>query len=324
MFKNVLNKTKEAARSVVTEVEAEPEVIQNSKASLKNMKWSLKLLIQLARGYYLASDKQVTQGAALAGIFQKFGEQCSHSNYTVNQTMPLSVSLMEVGEGVKQSSIYFQQYTQIFCDKMALQLENLYKQHVKKVSNLAKQQEEIRIKYNSANNGLKSAQKNNTTGTKLAEKTTEYETSKSHYETVSANLVQAVKEMVEYVQKEVALAIKQFVQEQQLMVQECIKMWISAENKLFSNESPAITGQQYQQPPPTSYENSPVNLDKLSIHETSPPPQPYGGEQQYQPQQDQYYQPEPSAPPPVDEYQPPQQTSPNPFDQEDSNPFDLR
>jgi len=319
MFKNVLAKTKEAARSVVTEVEAEPDVIQNSKASLKNMKWSLKLLIQLARGYYLASDKQVSQGAALSGIFQKFGEQISHSNYTVNQTMPLSVSLMEVGEGVKQSSIYFQQYTQIFCDKMALQLENLYKQHVKKVSNLAKQQEEIRIKYNSANNALKSAQKSNVTGTKLAEKTTEYETSKSHYETVSANLVQAVKEMVEYVQKEVAIAIKQFVQEQQLMVQECIKMWINAENKLFINESPVHTGQPPQQP--TSYDNSPVSLDKLSIHETSPPPQPYGG------QQDQYYQPEPSAPPPInttDEYQPPQQTSPNPFDQEDQNPFDLR
>ncbi|EGC31292.1 hypothetical protein DICPUDRAFT_156864 [Dictyostelium purpureum] len=322
MFKNLVNKTKSAVQEATMEMEKEPDHVENAKAQLKNMKWSIKLLIQLARGYYLSSDKQVQQGTAFSQILARFSEKISHTNFIINQTLPLSDSLREVGEGIKSSSIYFQQYTQQFSDRFAIQIETLYKEHVKKVADLCKQQDEVRLKYNSANHHLKSAQKSNQTGTKLAERTTEYENTKAHYDQISANLCVATQDMVQYVQKEVALLMKSFVAEQQLLVDECIKMWINAEAKLFNSQSPTTEGFQTT--------HNPVNLSKLSLDEqiVSPPPPQQSYEQISSPPSDyssshsdfssqhQQYQ---------QEYQPPQQqqqeqTSPNPFD--DRNPFD--
>ncbi|KAM9965184.1 hypothetical protein ACTFIW_004991 [Dictyostelium discoideum] len=346
MFKkglDVLSKTKNAAVSSMTELETESDEIQNAKVALKNMKWSIKLLIQLAKNYFATSDKQVQQGTAFSVILQRFSEKISHTNYIINQTLPLSDSLREVGEGIKNSSTYFQQYTQIFCDKFATNIEALYVGHVKKVATLEKQQEESRIKYNNALNYLKSTQKSGHTGTKLAEKTTEYENAKAYYEQISLNLVSATNDMVNYVQREVAVQMKQFVAEQQLMVQECIKMWVVAENKLFNSQSPVNTTTSTTSPNTYGdYNNNAntVNLSKLSLDkEEEQPPQPYQPPQQHSPPQQTFHQSPPTdfssqhqqysfdQSSPQETYQPPQQQqqpegqkSPNPFD--DKNPFD--
>ncbi|KAN0036289.1 hypothetical protein ACTA71_010444 [Dictyostelium dimigraforme] len=336
MFKkglDVLSKTKNAAVSSMTELEKESDEVENVKVALKNMKWSIKLLIQLSKGYYTTSDKQVQQGTAFSTILQRFSEKISHTNYIINQTLPLSESLREVGEGIKNSSTYFQQYTQIFCDKFATNIESLYTNHVKKVATLEKQQEESRIKYNNALNFLKSSQKSGHTGTKLAEKTTEYENAKAYYEQISLNLVSATNDMVNYVQREIAVQMKQFVAEQQLMVQECIKMWVNAENKLFTSQSPVNTT---TSPNTYDYNNTnntnTVNLSKLSLDkegDQSPPHQQPPQQTFYQSpptdfsSQHQQYSYDQSSPP--ETYQPPHQQpegqkSPNPFD--DKNPFD--
>ncbi|KAN0025843.1 hypothetical protein ACTFIU_001603 [Dictyostelium citrinum] len=341
MFKkglDVLSKTKNAAVSSMTELEKESDEIENVKVALKNMKWSIKLLIQLAKGYYTTSDKQVQQGTAFSAILQRFSEKISHTNYIINQTLPLSESLREVGEGIKNSSTYFQQYTQIFCDKFATNIEALYTNHVKKVAALEKQQEESRIKYNNALNFLKSTQKSGHTGTKLAEKTTEYENAKAYYEQISLNLVSATNDMVNYVQREVAIQMKQFVAEQQLMVQECIKMWVNAENKLFTSQSPVNTTTSPNTHGDYNNNANTVNLSKLSLDkEEQHPPQPYQPQEQQQPPQQTFYQSPPTdfssqhqqysfdQSSPQETYQPPQQQpegqkSPNPFD--DKNPFD--
>ncbi|KAN0003478.1 hypothetical protein ACTFIZ_009623 [Dictyostelium cf. discoideum] len=337
MFKkglDVLSKTKNAAVSSMTELETESDEVQNVKVALKNMKWSIKLLIQLSKNYFTTSDKQVQQGTAFSAILQRFSEKISHTNYIINQTLPLSDSLREVSEGIKNSSTYFQQYTQIFCDKFATNIEALYVGHVKKVATLEKQQEESRIKYNNALNYLKSTQKSGHTGTKLAEKTTEYENAKAYYEQISLNLVSATNDMVNYVQREVAIQMKQFVAEQQLMVQECIKMWVIAENKLFNSQSPVNTT---TTSPNTFGDNNAntVNLSKLSLDKEEQPPQPYQPPQTFHQSpptdfssQHQQYSFDQSSP--QETYQPPQQQqqqqqtegqkSPNPFD--DKNPFD--
>lgn len=41
----------------MTELETESDEVQNAKVALKNMKWSIKLLIQLAKNYFATSGK---------------------------------------------------------------------------------------------------------------------------------------------------------------------------------------------------------------------------------------------------------------------------
>ncbi|EGG13523.1 hypothetical protein DFA_11284 [Cavenderia fasciculata] len=311
MFKkglDVLKQTKEAVKEGFVENPDEEEHITNAKINLKNMKWSLKLLTELSRSYYLTSDKQVQQGNGLATILNRFGEKTSHTNYTENQTVPLSTSLKEVAAGINDTSLLFQQYTQLFADRLATQITALYEGEVKKTINAEKGQEELRAKFNVAASNLRSAQKSNK---QVAERQSEYDNAKSLYDQSSANFVQLVFDTIQYVQKEVALSMKQFVQDQTRFIQEGIRVWTDAENKIFGVESPAAasTPQQYQQQyeqqqlqqHQTTFSLEPVSLSKLTIDESSPPYQPPAGDT------------------PSPQYHSPS-GEPNPFD--DANPFE--
>eukprot|EP01133_Synstelium_polycarpum_P008038 gene8038-9442_t len=316
MFKkglDVLNKTKDAAKASIVEQPDETENIQTAKASIKNMKWTCKYLIELSRTYYSNSDKQVQHGNTFSGVLSRFGEKTSHTNYIANQTVPLSVALREVGACVKDSSLLFQQYTQVFCDRLANQITALYEGSVKKVVTLEKQQEEIRNKFNLAASNLKSAQKNNK---QVTERQAEYDNAKAIYDQTSANLEAQVLEMVTYVQREVAVALKQFVNDQKRFIEEGIRMWTEAENKIFGVESPQPNtnnnnnNNNYSSAP--TYTPPAVDLNKLSLQEPSPehnqsPPAEYHSP----PHQEQEHYAVGQTPP---------QQQANPFD--DVNPFE--
>ncbi|EFA83920.1 hypothetical protein PPL_02990 [Heterostelium album PN500] len=308
MFKkglDVLNKTKEAAKASIVELVEEPENVVTAKNQIKNMKWNLKLLIELSRNYYMASDKQVQQGNGLAQILQRFGEKTSHTNYISNQTVPLSVSLLEVGGAIKDSQLLFQQYNQQFYDRLANQLTALYEGSVKKVIAFEKQQEDVRAKYSATVYNLKNAQKS---GQKLQERQAEHDQSKALYDQSTMNLEQMTVEMVTTTQREVAAALKQFVQDQKRFIEEGIRMWTEAEGKIFGVESPAaVTPQQHH-----SFEQQPaVSLEKLNLHEHQDP-QPFEATSP----QDHYQN---TSSPPPETYVAPNNDA-NPFD--DHNPFE--
>ncbi|GAM24952.1 hypothetical protein SAMD00019534_081270 [Acytostelium subglobosum LB1] len=259
MFKkglDVLNKTKEAAKASIVDLVEETEEVNNAKGQIKNMKWCLKLLTELSKNYCVHSDKQVQQGQALAQIFTKFGDKTSHTNYISNLTVPLSVSLMQVGSGVQDGSLLFQQYSVGFYDRLGNQLTALYEGAVKKVIALEKEQEEVRAKYSAAVYNLKSAQKS---GKHVSEKQDEHDVSKGGYDQISNRLVSETKDMVKTVQLEVALSLKQFVQDQRRFAEEGIRRWTEAEDKIFGVESPVAT----------SSDPSAVSLEKLTVQDSS-------------------------------------------------------
>ncbi|GAM28608.1 hypothetical protein SAMD00019534_117840 [Acytostelium subglobosum LB1] len=307
MFKKVLD----SAKASIVELVEEPEDINVARAQIKNMKWSIKLLIENSKNYCLFGDKSFQQATALANIMGRFGEKTSHTNYISNQTVPLSVSLMEVGSCVKDSALLFQQYNIGFYDRLHNQLMAIYAGNVKKVIATETQHDDMRSKFSAAVYNLKHAQKS---GKQVSEKQAEHDTQKMLYDQSCANLLSQVHEMVRFVQREVAVALRQFVVEQKRFIDEGIRMWMAAEGKIFGVESPTFSSQHSGLEPPQPYQ-PPITLDKMTIeeqdhHEPAP----------FEPVPETYEQMHQSAGVQHQETYLPPTHEPNPFD--DANPFE--